>query len=119
MLKCTTLPTERLRHAQMLRAEAEKAAEALREELERTRRAATERAAEDAAAHEAAVARLTAEHDRARVHSLTHSCIGSSLGDVLLWSMEDRDPNMLSYTPAVQSAALQSLRKSSTSIMRS
>ena len=62
--------TDRLRHAQTLRAEAEKVAEALREELERTRRAATERAAEDAAAHEAAVARLAAEHDRAQVRYL-------------------------------------------------
>jgi len=80
---CAVLPTKRLQHAQTLRADAEKAAEALREELERTRRAASERVAEDAAAHEAAVSRLTAEHDRAQVPLLTHLCIRSSFAHSL------------------------------------
>ena len=52
---------------QSLRAEAEKAAAALREDLDKSQRAAAKHAAEDAAAHEAEVARLTAEHERAQV----------------------------------------------------
>ncbi len=52
---------------QSLRAEAEKAADALREELDKAQRAAAKQAAEDAAAHDAEVARLSAEHERAQV----------------------------------------------------
>ena len=53
----------------MARAEAEKAAEALRDELAKVTRAAAEASAEQATAHEAAVAKLVAEHDKLQVSS--------------------------------------------------
>jgi len=52
---------------QAARVEAEKVADSLRDELEKTRRVAAEATSEEAAAHVAAVARLTADQEKAQV----------------------------------------------------